>query len=137
LVQSVFKSMEWPNEWRGWRPPFIGPTGNLPVGVSEIRTCRDWDQTYLTNVSGTRSWHRTCSVQGLNRRKSRWARHVRSRDWICLMIVSGTQRPSQICPAKGISRWTKEVTRYVWSRCWTYPTNFSRTWHRGRISPAI
>jgi hypothetical protein len=24
---------------RGWRPPFIGPIGNLPVGVSEIWTC--------------------------------------------------------------------------------------------------
>jgi hypothetical protein len=27
------------NGLRGWRPPFIGPTWNLPVGVSEIRTC--------------------------------------------------------------------------------------------------
>jgi hypothetical protein len=39
LVQRIFKSIEWPNEWRGRRPPFIGPIGNLLVGVSEIRTC--------------------------------------------------------------------------------------------------
>jgi hypothetical protein len=39
LGQWIFKSMEWPNELRGWRPPIIPLTGNLPIGVSEIRTC--------------------------------------------------------------------------------------------------
>jgi hypothetical protein len=33
--------MKWPNEWRGWRPLFIGPIGNLPVGMSKIWTCPD------------------------------------------------------------------------------------------------
>jgi hypothetical protein len=42
LVQSVFKSREWPNEWEGRRPPFIGLIGNLPIGVSGIWTCSDW-----------------------------------------------------------------------------------------------
>jgi hypothetical protein len=32
LVQSVFKSMEWPTELRGHCPPFIAPKRNLPVG---------------------------------------------------------------------------------------------------------
>jgi hypothetical protein len=32
LVQKIFKLTKWPNEWRGRRPPFIGPIGNLPVG---------------------------------------------------------------------------------------------------------
>jgi hypothetical protein len=32
LVQSVFKSMEWPTELRGHCPPFIAPKRNLHVG---------------------------------------------------------------------------------------------------------
>jgi hypothetical protein len=31
-VESFFKSMEWPNGQRGWRPLFIVPSGNLPIG---------------------------------------------------------------------------------------------------------
>jgi hypothetical protein len=39
LVQSIFKSMEWPTEGGRHGPPFIAPKMNLSVGVSEIRTC--------------------------------------------------------------------------------------------------
>jgi hypothetical protein len=37
LVQKVFKSVEWPTELGG--APFIDLKRNLPVGVSENRTC--------------------------------------------------------------------------------------------------
>jgi hypothetical protein len=53
LGKKVFKSMEWPNEWRGRRPPFISPTGNLSVGVLEIRTC----PIQGSNISGEGYWN--------------------------------------------------------------------------------
>jgi hypothetical protein len=63
LVQSVFKSVEWPNKVRGRGPPFITPKRNLPVGVSEFQTCPArgldmsandyWNLALATDMSGT------------------------------------------------------------------------------------
>jgi hypothetical protein len=50
--KAFFKSMEWPNGQRGWRPPFIVPEGNLPIGVLENRTCPMERQTSLRNLPG-------------------------------------------------------------------------------------
>jgi hypothetical protein len=42
----------------GGRPPFMGPRGNLPIGVSEIRTClarrpHISEKRYLNSVLAT------------------------------------------------------------------------------------
>jgi hypothetical protein len=52
--------MEWPNGQRGWRPPFIVPEGNLPIGVLENRTCPMERQTSLRNLPGI--WYRALDM---------------------------------------------------------------------------
>jgi hypothetical protein len=64
-------------------------------------------------VTGTRPWHQTCTVSGLNPGKLKEAGHVQSRDQICLEIVIVAQLPSQISPTKNLATVKIEMTEHV------------------------